>query len=66
MNISQDLKSHFSKFPKYTTADGITFYSKQDYDTYIKIQEDIKECSDIVKRLNEKIDDDVEDTPSPH
>ena len=67
MNISQDLKSHFSKFPTYTTADGITFYSKKDYDTYMKIQEDIKECSDIVKRLNDKIDDDVEDdTPSPH
>jgi hypothetical protein len=59
MNISKELKDHFSKLPQYKTSDGITFYSKNDYDTYIKIQEDIKECSEIVQRLNEKIGDDV-------
>jgi glutaredoxin 2 len=66
MNISKELKDHFSKLPKFKTSDGITFYSQKDYDTYMKLQEDIKECSDIIKRLNEKIDDDVDDTPSPH
>jgi hypothetical protein len=32
---------------------------KKDYDTYVKIQEEIRECSDIVQRLHKKIDDDV-------
>ena len=58
MNISKELKDHFSKLPKYTTSDGIIFYSKKDYDTYIKIQEEIKECSEIVQRLNDKIEED--------
>ena len=35
MNISQDLKSHFSKFKKYITPDGIVFYDKKDYDIYM-------------------------------
>ena len=63
MNITQDLKSHFSKLPKFITSDGITFYSKNDYDTYMKIQQDIKECSEIVQRLNDKIDNEPIDDP---
>lgn len=57
MNISRELKDHFSKLPQFKTPDGITFYSQTDYNTYMKIQEEIKECSEIVQRLNEKIDD---------
>ena len=40
MNISQDLKSHFSKFKHYTTPTGITFYDKKDYDMYMKFQKE--------------------------
>ena len=63
MNITQDLKSHFSKFPKFTSPDGITFFCKKDYDTYMKIQNEIKECNEIVQRLHEKIDDEPIDEP---
>jgi hypothetical protein len=36
MDISQELKSHFSRLPKYTTPRGIIFYDRKDYDNYIK------------------------------
>ena len=36
MDISRDLKSHFSKFEKYITPDGIIFYDKKSYNMYIQ------------------------------
>ena len=47
MNISKELKDHFSKLPKFKTSDGITFYSQKDYDTYMKLQGD----SEIVENV---------------
>ena len=35
MNISQDLKSHFNNLRKWTTPDGINFYTFIDYKTYM-------------------------------
>ena len=43
MDISRDLKSHFSKFKQYITPGGIIFYDKRNYDTYMKIQQEVKE-----------------------
>lgn len=64
MNIAQDLKSHFSKFPKFTSPDGITFFCKKDYDTYMKIQEEIKECQTIVENISNISQDKTPDDES--
>ena len=35
MDISQDLRSHFNSLRKWTTPDGINFYTFNDYKTYM-------------------------------
>ena len=49
MDISRDLKSHFSKFKQYTTPNGITFYDKTNYELYMKIQKEM-ECQEITSQ----------------
>ena len=51
MNISKELKDHFSKLPKFKTPDGITFYSQKDYDIYMKLQGD----SEIVENITTNV-----------
>ena len=51
MNISKELKDHFSKLPKFKTPDGITFYSQKDYDIYMKLQGD----SEIVENVTDVV-----------
>jgi hypothetical protein len=49
MNISQDLKSHFSRLPKYITSRGIVFYDRKDYDNYIQQNEPSKSFMESIK-----------------
>lgn len=51
MDISQDLKSHFMRLPKYV-CNNIIFYDKKDYDIYIK--QNIKVYPEVHKSIQSK------------
>jgi Holliday junction resolvase RusA-like endonuclease len=36
MDVNRDIKQHFSRFQKYITPNGVTYYHKKDYDNYMK------------------------------
>jgi hypothetical protein len=62
MDISQDLKSHFSRLPKYITSRGIVFYDRKDFDNYIQQNEksffDCIKC-DYVEKYSKVLDNSI-------